>query len=577
MGVFGALNAAVSGIAAQSYALENISGNIANASTTGYKRLDTSFSDLVGGGIGAQTGQLAGTVNARSRATNGIQGDLQQTQVNTYMAINGSGYFVVQSKIGEVDGNSIFSGQDLYTRRGDFELDKEGRLVNGAGYYLMGQPIDRVTNNVTGSVPELIRIDNSVIPAVVTDRIRYEGNLPTVPQTKDYLDGGSDTLAYSLSGSAPYGVITGSLDLSAGLDVSLGDESFNIAVDGDTPVQVDLTQADSGGDNIYTADEIEARINAALAAAGQTATVSVTLDVNNNLQITSNHNGDGSSVTIADPTSGTSAVANLGFTSGDSDTTTVASPATISAAQEVSFLNSSIAGGAITVYNDSGTPVNVQMRWAKIEDAATSGSGNDEWALYYLSDSTATGGGTKWTKIEDAQFGSDGQLVVPVSNTMTITGLSVDGASVGDVTLDFGANALTQFADSNGAFKTSKLTQNGYPSGDMTGITISEAGRIVASYSNGRTRELYEISLVSFSGEAWLERKDGGTFGITPESGQPIAGATGSIVGQRLEASNTDIADEFSKLIITQQAYSANARIVSSSDELLQEAVNMVR
>src|SRR5690606_33158340 len=144
------------------------------------------------------------------------------------------------------------------------------------------------------------------------------------------------------------------------------------------PVQVDLTQADSGGDNIYTADEIEARINAALAAAGQTATVSVTLDVNNNLQITSNHNGDGSSVTIADPTSGTSAVANLGFTSGDSDTTTVASPATISAAQEVSFLNSSIAGGAITVYNDSGTPVNVQMRWAKIEDAATSGSGNDE-------------------------------------------------------------------------------------------------------------------------------------------------------------------------------------------------------
>ena len=178
MGVFGALNAAVSGIAAQSYALENISGNIANASTTGYKRLDTSFSDLVGGGIGAQTGQLAGTVNARSRATNGIQGDLQQTQVNTYMAINGSGYFVVQSKIGEVDGNSIFSGQDLYTRRGDFELDKEGRLVNGAGYYLMGQPIDRVTNNVTGSVPELIRIDNSVIPAVVTDRIRYEGNRP---------------------------------------------------------------------------------------------------------------------------------------------------------------------------------------------------------------------------------------------------------------------------------------------------------------------------------------------------------------------------------------------------------------
>ena len=138
MGVFGALNAAVSGLTAQAYALENISGNIANASTTGYKRLDTSFSDLVGGGSGAQTGQIAGTVSASSRATNGLQGDLQQVDVNTYMAIQGSGYFVVQARAGEVDGRSIFTGNDLYTRRGDFEIDKEGRLVNKAGYYLMG-------------------------------------------------------------------------------------------------------------------------------------------------------------------------------------------------------------------------------------------------------------------------------------------------------------------------------------------------------------------------------------------------------------------------------------------------------
>lgn len=100
MGVFGALNAAVSGLTAQAYALENISGNIANASTTGYKRLDTSFSDLVGGGSGAQTGQIAGTVSASSRATNSLQGDLQQVDVNTYMAIQGSGYFVVQGRAG---------------------------------------------------------------------------------------------------------------------------------------------------------------------------------------------------------------------------------------------------------------------------------------------------------------------------------------------------------------------------------------------------------------------------------------------------------------------------------------------
>lgn len=471
MGVFGALNAAVSGLTAQAYALENISGNIANASTTGYKRLDTSFSDLVGGGTGAQTGQLAGTVSASSRATNGLQGDLQQVDVNTYMAVNGSGYFVVQARAGEVDGRSIFTGNDLYTRRGDFEVDKEGRLVNKAGYYLMGQPIDPVTKNVSGSVPEIMTIDTSVIPAVQTDRIRYEGNLPTVPQTSAKLAGGDDLLA------------TG------------------------------LTKASTG-------------------AAPDAAAVGEIVGVD-----------------------------------------------TISADDEVSFLNSSIAGEAITVYNSSGTPVNVQMRWAKTFES--NGTQEDTWSLYYLTDSDASGTATKWTKVSDAQFDSGttngGRMLVPASNNMALTNLSVDGETVGNVTLDFGTNALTQYSDSNGTSNISKLTQNGYPSGDLTGVTVSEAGRLVASYSNGRTRELYEISLVSFSGEAWLERRDGGVFEVTPESGEPIAGATGKIVGKRLEASNADIADQFSQLIVTQQAYSANTKIVTSADQMLKEAINMIR
>uniref|UniRef100_UPI003BAB5587 flagellar hook protein FlgE n=1 Tax=Stappia sp. TaxID=1870903 RepID=UPI003BAB5587 len=471
MGVFGALNAAVSGLTAQAYALENISGNIANASTTGYKRLDTSFSDLVGGGSGAQTGQIAGTVSASSRATNGLQGDLQQVDVNTYMAIQGSGYFVVQARAGEVDGRSIFTGNDLYTRRGDFEIDKEGRLVNKAGYYLMGQPIDPVTKNVSGSVPEIMTIDTSVIPAVQTDRISYEGNLPTVPQTSAKLAGGSDLL-----------------------DATLTKASTGAAPDA--------------------------------AAAGEIVGVDA-----------------------------------------------------ISADDEALFLNSSIAGEAITVYNSSGTPVNVQMRWAKTFES--DGSQNDTWSLYYLTDSDATGANPKWTKISDAQFSSSGatggQMLVPNNDQMTITGLSVDGEAVGDTTLDFGTSALTQYSDSNGAAKISKLTQNGYPSGDLAGVTVSEAGRLVATYSNGRTRELYEIAMVSFSGESWLERKDGGAFEVTPESGEPIAGATGKIVGKRLEASNADIADQFSQLIVTQQAYSANTKIVTSSDQMLQEAISMIR
>ncbi len=112
MGIYGAINAAISGLRSQSYALENISGNIANSQTTGYKRLDTSFSDLVASGGNDQRTQIAGTVISNSRATNDIAGDIQRSDIDTYMAINGDGYFVVQEKIGEADGRPIFSESD---------------------------------------------------------------------------------------------------------------------------------------------------------------------------------------------------------------------------------------------------------------------------------------------------------------------------------------------------------------------------------------------------------------------------------------------------------------------------------
>jgi flagellar hook protein FlgE len=132
MGIFGALTTAVGGLQAQSFALENIAGNIANSQTTAFKRVDTSFSDLVPDAAIGQ--QQSGGVTAMSVATNTVQGDIQSAAVDTYMAINGDGYFVVQKPSGFPDGNPVFTGNDLYTRRGDFQLDKNGYLVNGAGY-----------------------------------------------------------------------------------------------------------------------------------------------------------------------------------------------------------------------------------------------------------------------------------------------------------------------------------------------------------------------------------------------------------------------------------------------------------
>ena len=95
MGIYGAMSTAVTGLRAQSFALENISGNIANSQTTGFKRIDTDFMDLIPDA--PQKRQTAGSVLAQSRSTNNIQGDVKSASTETYMAINGNGPVRVSS------------------------------------------------------------------------------------------------------------------------------------------------------------------------------------------------------------------------------------------------------------------------------------------------------------------------------------------------------------------------------------------------------------------------------------------------------------------------------------------------
>src|ERR1700687_3506419 len=165
MGIFDALTTAVSGLSAQSYALQNISGNIANSQTTAYTRINTTFTDLVADNI--QQKQIAGGGLASSVSTNNIQGDIQNAATSTNMAVNGNGYFIVEKPSSFTDNQPVFGGVNLYTRRGDFQLDKNGFLVNGAGYYLMGIPVDATTGNPLGSIPQTLQFSNNLIPAQV--------------------------------------------------------------------------------------------------------------------------------------------------------------------------------------------------------------------------------------------------------------------------------------------------------------------------------------------------------------------------------------------------------------------------
>jgi flagellar hook protein FlgE len=182
MGIFDALNTAVGGLQSQSFALQNISGNIANASTTGYKGIDTSFEDLIPDSA-SPSRQVAGGVTAYAQATITTQGTVSTTTVGTNMAINGDGFFNVQKSTGTVDNVPTFSGVTDYTRRGDFQVNANGNLVNGAGYFLMGVAVDPKTGNPLGNVPQVLQFQNNFIPAQTTTSINYAANLPSTPTT----------------------------------------------------------------------------------------------------------------------------------------------------------------------------------------------------------------------------------------------------------------------------------------------------------------------------------------------------------------------------------------------------------
>ncbi len=194
MGIFDALNTSVGGLQAQSFALQNISGNIANASTTSYKGIGTSFEDLIPDAT-TPNRQVAGGVTAFSQATISTQGTVSATSVATNMAINGDGFFSVQKASAVVDNVPVFTGVTDYSRRGDFQVNANGNLINGAGYYLMGVTVDSKTGNATGDVPHVLQFQNNFIPAQATTNVQYGANLPATPKTPASPGGAVGSLA----------------------------------------------------------------------------------------------------------------------------------------------------------------------------------------------------------------------------------------------------------------------------------------------------------------------------------------------------------------------------------------------
>lgn len=224
----------------------------------------------------------------------------------------------------------------------------------------------------------------------------------------------------------------------------------------------------------------------------------------------------------------------------------------------------------VTVYSDTGEEVLLTLNMEK--------TNADEWTA------TATHGspGVAVALTDDVMtFDATGEIISPADGTINIAGGLIPGIA-GALEVELGSagdpQRLTQYSSESSA---TILTQNGSPAGVLNSFDIGQDGAIVGTYSNGRVGVIGQIALASFTnpeglervGGAWLQSVNSGL----PQLGGAGIGGRGSISAGTLEMSNVDLAEEFTHLIVAQRGFQGNARIISASDEILQEVVNLRR
>ena len=206
----------------------------------------------------------------------------------------------------------------------------------------------------------------------------------------------------------------------------------------------------------------------------------------------------------------------------------------------------------------------------QIRDSASGGAVIGEYTLTF-DDSRAAGG----TLASVTMVAGGAYDPGTVARDLTVAGgpIAVGIGRLGD------PNGLTQLSD---GFAPVSITKNGSPVGNLTTVEVDENGYITATYDTGFTRRLYQIPLVDVPNPNGLLSKSNQTYQVSPDSGSFFlwdagSGPTGSIEGYAREGSTTDVAAELTSLIQTQRAYSSNAKVIQTVDEMLQETTNIKR
>ncbi len=559
------------------------------------------------------------------------QGVLQNTGVSTDLGINGEGFFILSDGVREyytrvgtfaydADGNMINPSNGLILQ--GRMADEDGVIAPGAPIRNIVLPFGRkVEARPTSKVQFACNLDASATTAAATLASAGTTGITSVYGKAANGAGGTHVItitgenatASSLAGSnlTKPGALDGSETLGSLGVTDFSD--FTISVDGGDPVTIvglnanstitdlinlinstvtGVTATLSGGEVVltrdYAGDGSVYNITTSVAAEGNITRQIFGAEIGSAFVV---NNGTASTLVATDvftPT-GKSPMGAVSLTLITDDRTGLVTGITgVGGGGVVINANRGLAAGtaiiktaptehysSIVVYDSLGVEHNLAVRFSRSPIANMW-----YWEASFDGSEQIKGGGSGYVT-----FNEDGSLssFVYDGGSLALSFSPANGAD--EVRIEFdpgtpgGFDGITQFAS---PFSTTAKYQDGYTMGTLTSIAIDSSGIITGAFSNGVTKQIAQIVLAKFNNPAGLEKIGDGLYITSSNSGIAMKGEAGKVVSASissgaLEMSNVDLAEEFVKMVVAQRGFQANARILSASDDMLTELVNLTR
>ncbi len=558
MGLTSALYTGLSGLNSSQFRLDVIGDNISNINTTAFKGSRTLFQSqfartLSGGsrpttfqggtnpmqvGLGSGVGSIQRFFTAGSVETTGVQSDL---------AIEGNGFFVLRTA----------ENESVFTRDGAFTLSADNRLITQDGFFVQGYRVNSNFEIVPGALADLSIPVGTLTTARATERVMLDG---TLNSTGVVATQGNILQSQVLHDAAdmPITSATALTDVKNPGGAPMLANGDTITVNGirrggrDVPAETFIvgTTGTTVGDFLAWMDEVTG-IDTTVGVAGSPG---VTVTGDGRLEIRSNA-GTANAISIQSGALVSSGATQIPFTfsetqaaNGESTTTT------------------------FITYDSLGTPISVNVTMV-LEERNT---GSSVWRFYATAaDDTDLafdiGTGT-------ITFDANGQFVSAQDGGVVLNRVGSGATDPMSVLLDF--SRLNGLSARESTMVMS--FQDGLATGTLIDFSIAQDGVISGTFTNGLNQVLGQLALATFANPSGLLARSNNIYFVGPNSGEarisaPQSLGAGSITAGALELSNVDLSREFINLITSTTAFSAAGRVISTSDQLLQELLLLAR